>query len=90
MDATGHDCLKIVWRPDALAACPNEKGLQMQAFSEAADGIRTHELLHGKQDPTRRRFAGSPCNECFCRREARLTIPGFRREITGVRGLKAD
>jgi hypothetical protein len=27
----------------------HEKDLQMQAFSEAADGIRTHDLLHGKQ-----------------------------------------
>jgi hypothetical protein len=29
--------------------CINEKGLQMQAFPKAADGIRTHDLLHGKQ-----------------------------------------
>jgi hypothetical protein len=28
---------------------PNKKDLQMQAFFEAADGIRTHDLLHGKQ-----------------------------------------
>jgi hypothetical protein len=34
---------------DALGDCPNEKGLQMQAFSEAAEGIRTLDLLHGKQ-----------------------------------------
>jgi hypothetical protein len=34
---------------DAQADCPHEKDLQMQAFSEAADGIRTHDLLHGKQ-----------------------------------------
>jgi hypothetical protein len=27
----------------------NKKDLQMQAFSRAADGIRTHDLLHGKQ-----------------------------------------
>jgi hypothetical protein len=27
----------------------HEKGLHMQAFSRAADGIRTHDLLHGKQ-----------------------------------------
>jgi hypothetical protein len=38
-------------RPDAnsQADCTGKKGLQMQAFSEAADGIRTHDLLHGKQ-----------------------------------------
>jgi hypothetical protein len=34
---------------DALPDCSNEKDLQMQVFSEAADGIRTHDLLHGKQ-----------------------------------------
>ena len=34
---------------DALLDCYNEKVLQMQAFPEAADGIRTHDLLHGKQ-----------------------------------------
>ena len=31
-----------------------QKGLQMQAFLRAADGIRTHDLLHGKQNPRRR------------------------------------
>ena len=34
---------------NAPANCAHEKDLQMQAFSEAADGIRTHDLLHGKQ-----------------------------------------
>jgi hypothetical protein len=29
--------------------CPHEKDLQMQTFSEAAEGIRTLDLLHGKQ-----------------------------------------
>jgi hypothetical protein len=35
---------------DAQADCAREKDLQMQVFSEAADGIRTHDLLHGKQN----------------------------------------
>ena len=34
---------------DAQSDCPHENDLQMQAFFEAADGIRTHDLLHGKQ-----------------------------------------
>jgi hypothetical protein len=34
---------------DALPDCWNEKDLQMQIFSEAAEGIRTLDLLHGKQ-----------------------------------------
>jgi hypothetical protein len=39
---------------EALTDCPNAKGLQMQAFLEAAEGIRTLDLLHGKQDLRRR------------------------------------
>jgi hypothetical protein len=40
------------WLPvdaNAPADCVNEKDLQMPAFSEAAEGIRTLDLLHGKQ-----------------------------------------
>jgi hypothetical protein len=38
-------------RPDAeeQGDCRNEKDLQMQTFCEAAEGIRTLDLLHGKQ-----------------------------------------
>jgi hypothetical protein len=35
---------------NAPADCVNEKGLQMQPFSQAAEGIRTLDLLHGKQN----------------------------------------
>ena len=34
---------------NAQADCAHEKGLHMQAFFEAAEGIRTLDLLHGKQ-----------------------------------------
>jgi len=34
---------------DAPADCVHEKGLQMQTFLRAAEGIRTLDLLHGKQ-----------------------------------------
>ena len=34
---------------DVQADCAHEKDLQMQAFCEAAEGIRTLDLLHGKQ-----------------------------------------
>jgi hypothetical protein len=39
-------------RPDAdeQGDCRNEKDLQMRAFQRAADGIRTHDLLHGKKN----------------------------------------
>jgi hypothetical protein len=39
---------------DAQADCARKKGLQTQAFCEAAEGIRTLDLLHGKQDLRRR------------------------------------
>jgi hypothetical protein len=35
---------------DALLDYYNEKALQMHAFLRAADGIRTHDLLHGKKN----------------------------------------
>jgi hypothetical protein len=38
---------------NAPANCAHEKDLQMQAFSRAAEGIRTLDLLHGKQTPRR-------------------------------------
>jgi hypothetical protein len=44
------------WVPgdaNAPADCAHEKGLQTQAFSRAAEGIRTLDLLHGKQNVTR-------------------------------------
>ena len=34
---------------DALSDCPKQNGLHLQAFHEAAEGIRTLDLLHGKQ-----------------------------------------
>jgi hypothetical protein len=43
-------------RPDAneLGDCYNEKTCKRRVFSRAADGIRTHDLLHGKQCVQRR------------------------------------
>jgi hypothetical protein len=46
---------------DAQADYAHEKGLQMQAFSRAADGIRTHDLLHGKQGAWFPSGADIPC-----------------------------
>jgi hypothetical protein len=42
------------------------KDLQMQAFSEAADGIRTHDLLHGKQNLRRRFHMKYVCKQSVC------------------------
>jgi hypothetical protein len=57
-DAPAADCSPgTQWVPggaDAPADCTHEKSLQIQAFSRAADGIRTHDLLHGKQSMQRR------------------------------------
>jgi hypothetical protein len=50
-------------RPDAeeQGDCRNEKELQMPAFCEAAEGIRTLDLLHGKQNVCFRFGADIPC-----------------------------
>jgi hypothetical protein len=45
--------LSTHWLPgdaNAPAACVEEKDPQMQAFPRAAEGIRTLDLLHGKQN----------------------------------------
>jgi hypothetical protein len=34
---------------DALSGCQRRNARDLQAFLQAADGIRTHDLLHGKQ-----------------------------------------
>ncbi len=46
---------------DAQADCAHEKDLQMQVFSRAAEGIRTLDLLHGKQGVCFRLGADIPC-----------------------------
>ena len=69
---------------DAPADCTDEKGLQMQAFSEAAEGIRTLDLLHGKQNVWFRLGADIPCKSGGCRvLVSPLEFPGFPREFTG-------
>jgi hypothetical protein len=50
---------------DALSDSLSWKACDLQAFLEAADGIRTHDLLHGKQSAhvwLRRQL---PANERF-------------------------
>jgi hypothetical protein len=60
------------------ADCAHEKDLQTQAFSRAAEGIRTLDILHGKQDPRVRL-----CVECSCKaagfraRRGSLQTPAF-------------
>jgi hypothetical protein len=48
---------------DVLSDRWREKGLQMQIFCEAADGIRTHDLLHGKQSVVLSLAREMPANE---------------------------
>jgi hypothetical protein len=50
---TARSSVATQWLPvdaNAPADCVHENDLQMQVFLRAADGIRTHDLLHGKQD----------------------------------------
>jgi hypothetical protein len=52
-DAPAADCSPgthlVPGGADAPADCTHKKSLQMQVFSRAAEGIRTLDLLHGKQ-----------------------------------------
>jgi hypothetical protein len=62
----------------------------MQAFSKAAEGIRTLDLLHGKQNLRSRPSHESPAKHRFPRWKRSATLPSFHHEITGVSGLKPD
>ena len=50
---------------DAQADCRHAKDLQMQVFCKAAEGIRTLDLLHGKQYLWRRLRTNMPANKQF-------------------------
>jgi hypothetical protein len=56
----------------------------MQAFSEAAEGIRTLDLLHGKQNVLRRFPRNIPANRKGFGTDAQIGFPGIYREFTGV------
>ena len=62
----------------------------MQAFSQAAEGIRTLDLLHGKQNVRSRASQESPGKERFPSYRWSARLPSFYREIAGVSGLKPD
>jgi hypothetical protein len=60
--------LTTQWLPvDATAPADSahKKDLQMQAFWKAAEGIRTLDLLHGKQSVRRRFHTDMPANRQF-------------------------
>jgi hypothetical protein len=75
---------------DAPADCTHEKDLQIQAFPRAAEGIRTLDLLHGKQNAGSRASAESPGKERFPSYRRSAILSSFSREIAGVSGLKPD
>ena len=75
---------------DALLDCYNEKDLQTRAFGRAAEGIRTLDLLHGKQSAGLGAERNIPANRPLLPRERVPPMPGIYREITGVSGLKPD
>ena len=62
----------------------------MQAFSEAADGIRTHDLLHGKRNVGSRASQESAAKRGFPSYRRSANRSSFCREIAGVSGLKPD
>jgi hypothetical protein len=56
----------------------------MQAFLEAAEGIRTLDLLHGKQKVRRRFLQNMPANRRILGTSRLRVLPGIHREITAV------
>jgi len=52
--------------------------------SEAAEGIRTLDLLHGKQNLRGRHLRNTPANGRLLATMGSRTLPGIYREITGV------
>jgi hypothetical protein len=62
----------------------HKKDLQMQVFLEAAEGIRTLDLLHGKQNVPCRFRTNIPANGRFLGTGCPGTFPGVHREFTGV------
>ena len=81
-------------RPDTdeQGDCLDQKGLQMQAFCEAAEGIRTLDLLHGKRNvgsrASQEKSCKMPVSELHAISDAFQLMPrnrgGFRTE-TGLR-----
>ena len=55
-----------------------------RAVREAADGIRTHDLLHGKQNMGEGAAHNLPANRRFLARRAANRCPGFHAELRGV------
>jgi hypothetical protein len=82
---TGASVRRVSDDADVLSDCRDQKDLQMWAFLEAAEGIRTLDLLHGKQDVCfrfGRRY--SLQTQRFSCVDVVLRFPGFQREFTGV------
>jgi hypothetical protein len=79
--------------PATQTHCPTaetKKDLQTSAFSEAAEGIRTLDLLHGKQNVRSRASQESPGKEGFPSYTGSAMLPSFTAKTTGVSGLKPD
>ena len=77
--------------PSDPRTCAGSAGIPVpRRFREAADGIRTHDLLHGKQNVRSRASQESPGKEQFPSYRWSAMLSSFYREITGVSGLKPD
>jgi hypothetical protein len=59
----------------------------LQGFSRAADGARTHDLLHGKQYVSSRRDRGYPCKSAdFCAEAPKRDV----RRLPAITGDSAN
>jgi hypothetical protein len=84
------------WVPgdaNAPADSLHENGLQIAGPHEAAEGIRTLDLLHGKQNVQCRVRTKIPANWRLFDSQRPFRFPGVHREITGIwapNGYPAD
>ena len=73
---------------DVLADCAREKACKCQP-SRAADGIRTHDLLHGKQFVGLAAWLNVPANLLLLPRETASPMSQIHREMPGVSRVSA-
>src|SRR4051794_19317458 len=70
-------------KSDWRSRLQTKKRAHRAGFSEAADGTRTHDLLHGKQKLSSWQVQGSPANRPVSANPCRAQCPG--RAATGAR-----
>jgi hypothetical protein len=78
-------CPKCAPESDALANGPRERTRSLSGFlKRAADGTRTHDLLHGNQKLSFRETQESPANRLVSGWHSKVRCPGITGDTRGV------